>query len=73
MITMVLLVTNSVVSGMGGQAQCGDEGGSCGCTEVLVFFITHFLSQASQNITVEDRVDCSVRRNKFTANNPLHG
>jgi hypothetical protein len=33
---------------------------------------SHIFSQASQNITVKVRVDCSVRRNKFTVNNPLH-
>jgi hypothetical protein len=35
-------------------------------------FSSHIFSQASQNITVKSRVDCSVRRNKFTMNNPLH-
>jgi hypothetical protein len=35
-------------------------------------FSSHIFSQASQNITVKLRVDHSVRRNKFTMNNPLH-
>jgi hypothetical protein len=34
-------------------------------------FSPHIFSQASQNITLKDRVDHSVRRNKFTVNNPL--
>jgi hypothetical protein len=32
----------------------------------------HIFSQASQNITVTVRVNCRVRKNKFTVNNPLH-
>jgi hypothetical protein len=35
-------------------------------------FSSQIYSHVSQNITVKDRVDRSVRRNKFTANNPLH-
>jgi hypothetical protein len=35
-------------------------------------FSLHIFSQAPQNITVEVRVDSSVRRNKFTVNNPIH-
>jgi hypothetical protein len=35
-------------------------------------FSSHIFSQASQNVTVKVRVHCSVRRNKFTVNNPLH-
>jgi hypothetical protein len=35
-------------------------------------FSSHIFSQASQNVTVKVRVDRSVRRNRFTANNPLH-
>jgi hypothetical protein len=35
-------------------------------------FSSHSFSPASQNVTVEVRVDRSVRRNKFTVNNPLH-
>jgi hypothetical protein len=35
-------------------------------------FSSHIFSQASQNITLKVRVDRGVRRNKFTANNPLH-
>jgi hypothetical protein len=35
-------------------------------------FSSHFFSQVSQNITVKVRVDCSVRRNKFTVKNILH-
>jgi hypothetical protein len=35
-------------------------------------FLSHIFSEASQNITVKVRVDRSVRRNKFTVNNPLH-
>jgi hypothetical protein len=35
-------------------------------------FSSHIFSQASQNIIVKVRVDCSVRRNKFTMNSPLH-
>jgi hypothetical protein len=34
-------------------------------------FSSHIFSQASQNITVEVRVDRSVRRNKFTVNIPF--
>jgi hypothetical protein len=38
------------------------------------FFSSHIFSQASQNVTVrvKVRVDRSVRRNKFTVNNPIH-
>jgi hypothetical protein len=35
-------------------------------------FLSHIFSQASQNITVNVRIDCSAKRNKFTVNNPLH-
>jgi hypothetical protein len=35
-------------------------------------FSSHIFSQASQNFTVKVRVDRSVRRNKFTVNNPVH-
>jgi hypothetical protein len=35
-------------------------------------FLLHILSQASQNVTVMVRVDRSVKRNKFSVNNPLH-
>jgi hypothetical protein len=35
-------------------------------------FSSHIFSQASQYITVNVRVDRSVRRNKFRVNNPLH-
>jgi hypothetical protein len=35
-------------------------------------FSSHIFSQASQNVTAKVRVDCSVRRNKFMVNNPLH-
>jgi hypothetical protein len=35
-------------------------------------FLSHIFSQLSQNITVKVKVDHSVRRNKFTVNNPLH-
>jgi hypothetical protein len=35
-------------------------------------FSSHIFSQGSQNVTVKDRFDRSVRRNKFTVNNPLH-
>jgi hypothetical protein len=35
-------------------------------------FSSHIFSQAPQNFTVKIRVDRSVRRNKFTVNNPLH-
>jgi hypothetical protein len=31
-------------------------------------FSSHIFSQASQNITVKDRADRSVRKNKFTVN-----
>jgi hypothetical protein len=44
------------------------DGASCGGTKVSVFFVAHFLS----NVTVKVRIDCSVRRNKFMVNNPLH-
>jgi hypothetical protein len=35
-------------------------------------FLLHAFSQASQNVTVEVRVDRNVRRNKFTVNNLLN-
>jgi hypothetical protein len=35
-------------------------------------FSSHIFSQAPQNVTVKVRVDCSVRRNKYMVNNPLH-
>jgi hypothetical protein len=35
-------------------------------------FLSHIFSQPAQNITVNVRVDCSVRRNNFMVNNPLH-
>jgi hypothetical protein len=35
-------------------------------------FSWHIFSQTSQNCRVKVLVDCSVRRNKFTVNNPLH-
>jgi hypothetical protein len=35
-------------------------------------FSSHIFPQASQNITVKVRVDCSVRRNKYMVNSPLH-
>jgi hypothetical protein len=39
---------------------------------VTASFLSHIFSQAPQNITVNVRVDRSVRRNKFMVNNPLH-
>jgi hypothetical protein len=33
---------------------------------------SHIFSQASENVTVKVRVDCSVRRNKFTVNNAFY-
>jgi hypothetical protein len=39
---------------------------------VVLKFQLHIFSQASQNVTVKVRVDHSVRRNKFMANNHLH-
>jgi hypothetical protein len=38
----------------------------------LLSFSSHIFSQGSQGVTVKVRVDCIVRRNKFTVNNPLH-
>jgi hypothetical protein len=35
-------------------------------------FLSHVSSQVFQNITVKVRVDCSVRRNTITVNNPLY-
>jgi hypothetical protein len=35
-------------------------------------FSSHIFSQASWNISGKVRLDCSVRRNKFMVNNPLH-
>jgi hypothetical protein len=35
-------------------------------------FSLHIFTQVSQYITVKVSVDHSVRRNKFTVNNPLH-
>jgi hypothetical protein len=42
--------------------------------KLFQFFSSHIFSQASQNITVlvNVRVDRSVRKNKFTVNNPIH-
>jgi hypothetical protein len=34
-------------------------------------FSSHIFPQVSQNVTVKVRVDCSVRRDQFTVNNPL--
>jgi hypothetical protein len=34
-------------------------------------FLSHIFSQVSQNVTVEVRVGCTVRRNKFMVRNPL--
>jgi hypothetical protein len=35
-------------------------------------FSSHIFSQASENVTVKGIVDRSVRRKKFTVNNPIH-
>jgi hypothetical protein len=35
-------------------------------------FSSQIFSQAYQNFTVKVRVDCSVRRDKFTVTNPFH-
>jgi hypothetical protein len=35
-------------------------------------FSLHIFSRASQSATVKVRIDCSVRRNEFTVNNPLY-
>jgi hypothetical protein len=58
-------------SGTCWRARCRDDGASCGCAKVPVVS-SHIFSQASRNVTVKVRVDRSVRRNKFTVNNPLH-
>jgi hypothetical protein len=57
----------------------GRLGGRVGMTKrpVLVApkfrsFLPYIFSQASQNVTLKVTVDRSVRRNKFTVNNPLH-
>jgi hypothetical protein len=63
---MLLLVTNSVVF----KDVCRDE-------EAVVVgpkfwsLSSHIFSQVTQNFTVNVRIDRSVRRNKFTVNNPL--
>jgi hypothetical protein len=54
-----------------GRARCRDEEASCCCAKASVF-LWHIFSQASQNVTVNVRVDRHFRRNKFTVNNPLH-
>jgi hypothetical protein len=61
---------------------CGFQGHVGGCVLVMKepdvvvpkfrSFLSHIFSQVSQNVTVKVRVDCSVRRNKFTVDNPLH-
>jgi hypothetical protein len=61
---------------------CGFQGRLGGCVVMMKepfvvvpkfrSFSSHIFSHASQNITVKVRVDHSVRRNKFTVNNPLH-
>jgi hypothetical protein len=70
MITMLLLVTNYGFQGyVGGRVFMMKE------PVVIVSkfrFLSHIFSQVSQNITVKLRVDHSVRRNRFTMNNPLH-
>jgi hypothetical protein len=69
---MLLLVTD-----------CGFQGRVSGCIVVMkepvvvapeFGLFRHTFSQASQNVTVcvKVRVDRSVRRSKFTVNNPLH-
>jgi hypothetical protein len=69
MITMLLLVTNSGFQGC--------VGGHIVVMEPVVVapkfrsFLSHIFSQASENITVKVRVDCSVRTNTFTVNNPF--
>jgi hypothetical protein len=47
-ITMLLLVTNSVVSRDAWAGALSCEGASCGCTKFLVFFVTHSLSSISK-------------------------
>jgi hypothetical protein len=61
---------------------CGFQGCVGGCVvmmkELVVFvpkfrsFSSHVFSEVSQNVTVRIGVDCSVRRNKFMVNSPLH-
>jgi hypothetical protein len=48
-----------------------NEGVSYGSPKFWSFSL-HIFFWVSQNITVKVRVDCSVRRNKFTVNSPLH-
>jgi hypothetical protein len=72
MITMLLLVTNSGFQGCAGRRVILMK------EPVVVApkfrsFSSHIFSQASQNVAVKVRVDHSVRRNKFTVNNRLHG
>jgi hypothetical protein len=68
---MMLLVTNC-----GFQRRVGGRGVVMKEPVVVVpkfwSFSLHIFSQVTQNITVKVRVDHSVRRNKFTVNNPLH-
>jgi hypothetical protein len=70
MITMLLLVTN-----------CGFQGRVGGCVAMMEpvvvapefrSFLSHIIPQAFPNVTVKVRVDLSIRRHKFTVNNPLH-
>jgi hypothetical protein len=71
MMTKLLLGTNCLVSGTFGRAHCRDE-------EPVVIapkyqsFLLHIFSQAAQNVTEKNRVDRSVRRNKFRVNTTLH-
>jgi hypothetical protein len=67
---MLLLVTSSGFQGnVGGRIVVMKE--PVVVSPKFRSFSLHIFSRAFQNVTGKVRVDCSVRRNKFTANNPL--
>jgi hypothetical protein len=64
---MLLLVTNSLIfRELCGQERCPDKGASCGCVQVLVFFVPNFFL-ASQNGTIKVGADPGVKGKEFTA------
>jgi hypothetical protein len=72
MITMLLLVTDSGLQGRVARHVVVLE--PFVVAPKFWYFSLYIFFQASQNIRVrvKVRVDHSVRRNKFTVNNPLH-
>jgi hypothetical protein len=67
-ITMLLLVANSVVFR---DVWAGVIKEPVVVAPKFRSLSSNIFSQTSQNITVKVRVDRSVRKNKFTVNNPL--